>query len=154
MNDAIDRPIGVFDSGFGGLTVLRSLVEQLPNEDFVYLGDTARAPYGPRSIAEVRRFALQGLDHLVEIADRALAHGAGQGAVGPDGLAALQQIAPDQVGRRQVVMAGDGVKRPVQPRRHMGERDARVGVVGGFGDGVEAPGTDVVPDLDLGGQGD
>ena len=60
---ALDRPIGVFDSGFGGLTVLRSLVEQLPNEDFVYLGDTARAPYGPRSIAEVRRFALQGLDH-------------------------------------------------------------------------------------------
>lgn len=65
MNDVIDRPIGVFDSGFGGLTVLRSLVEQLPNEDFLYLGDTARAPYGPRSIAEVRRFALQGLDYLV-----------------------------------------------------------------------------------------
>ena len=40
---ALDRPIGVIDSGFGGLTVLRSLVEQLPNEDFVYLGDTARA---------------------------------------------------------------------------------------------------------------
>ena len=66
MNDAIDRPIGVFDSGFGGLTVLRSLVEQLPNEDFVYLGDTARAPYGPRSIAQVREFALEGLDHLME----------------------------------------------------------------------------------------
>ena len=62
----IDRPIGVFDSGFGGLTVLRSLVDQLPNEDFIYLGDTARAPYGPRAIAEVRRFALEGLDHLVE----------------------------------------------------------------------------------------
>ena len=69
---ALDRPIGVFDSGFGGLTVLRSLVEQLPNEDFVYLGDTARAPYGPRSIAEVRRFALQGLDHLVERGVKAL----------------------------------------------------------------------------------
>lgn len=72
MTDLIDRPIGVFDSGFGGLTVLRSLVEQLPNEDFVYLGDTARAPYGPRSIAEVRRFALQGLDHLVERGVKAL----------------------------------------------------------------------------------
>ena len=58
----IERPIGVFDSGFGGLTVMRSLVEQLPNEDFIYLGDTARAPYGPRSIAEVRAFALEGLD--------------------------------------------------------------------------------------------
>lgn len=64
VTDLLDRPIGVFDSGFGGLTVLRSLVEQLPNEDFLYLGDTARAPYGPRSIAEVRRFALQGLDYL------------------------------------------------------------------------------------------
>jgi glutamate racemase len=68
----IDRPIGVFDSGFGGLTVLRSLVEQLPNEDFIYLGDTARAPYGPRAIAEVRRFALQGLDYLVEQGVKAL----------------------------------------------------------------------------------
>ena len=72
MNAHIDAPIGVFDSGFGGLTVMRSLVEQLPNEDFVYLGDTARAPYGPRSIAEVREFALQGLDHLVERGVKAL----------------------------------------------------------------------------------
>lgn len=69
---AIDQPIGVFDSGFGGLTVVRSLVEQLPNEDLVYLGDTARAPYGPRSIAEVRRFALQGLDFLVDQGVKAL----------------------------------------------------------------------------------
>ena len=72
MSERIDRPIGVFDSGFGGLTVLRSLVEQLPNEDFIYLGDTARAPYGPRTIAEVRAFALEGLDHLVERGVKAL----------------------------------------------------------------------------------
>ncbi len=63
---SIDRPIGVFDSGFGGLTVVRSLVEQLPNEDLLYLGDTARAPYGPRPLAEVRRYALQGLDFLMD----------------------------------------------------------------------------------------
>ena len=44
-----EAPIGVFDSGFGGLTVMRSLVDQLPNEDFIYLGDTARAPYPGRS---------------------------------------------------------------------------------------------------------
>lgn len=72
MTSQIERPIGVFDSGFGGLTVLRSLVEQLPNEDFIYLGDTARAPYGPRAIAEVRRFAIEGLDHLVEQGVKAL----------------------------------------------------------------------------------
>lgn len=61
----VDGPIGIFDSGFGGLTVARALVDQLPNEDIIYLGDTARTPYGPRPIAEVREFALQCLDRLV-----------------------------------------------------------------------------------------
>lgn len=60
-----NAPIGIFDSGFGGLTVARAIVDQLPNEDVVYLGDTARTPYGPRPIAEVRQFALQCLDRLV-----------------------------------------------------------------------------------------
>jgi len=55
MPDA--RPIGVFDSGVGGLTVLHECLVTLPNEDFVYLGDHARLPYGPRPPAEVRRFA-------------------------------------------------------------------------------------------------
>lgn len=69
---SVSQPIGVFDSGFGGLTVVSSLVEQLPNEDLIYLGDTARAPYGPRPIAEVREFALQGLDFLVDKGVKAL----------------------------------------------------------------------------------
>jgi len=51
------RPVGVFDSGVGGLTVLHECLVTLPNEDFVYLGDHARLPYGPRPLAEVRRFA-------------------------------------------------------------------------------------------------
>lgn len=72
MSELVNRPIGIFDSGFGGLTVMRSLVDQLPNEDFVYLGDTARAPYGPRPIAEVREFALQGLDFLAGLDVKAL----------------------------------------------------------------------------------
>jgi glutamate racemase len=55
MPDA--RPIGVFDSGVGGLTVLHECLVTLPNEDFVYLGDHARLPYGPRPLPEVRRFA-------------------------------------------------------------------------------------------------
>jgi glutamate racemase len=53
------RPIGVFDSGVGGLTVLHELLVTLPHEDVVYLGDNARLPYGPRPLAEVRRFALE-----------------------------------------------------------------------------------------------
>ncbi|MBO0841994.1 MAG: glutamate racemase [Nocardioides sp.] len=58
-------PIGIFDSGFGGLTVARSVIDQLPHESILYVGDTARAPYGPRPIAEVREYALECLDHLV-----------------------------------------------------------------------------------------
>jgi glutamate racemase len=52
-----ERPIGVFDSGMGGLTVLHECLVTLPNEDFVYLGDAARLPYGPRPLPEIRRFA-------------------------------------------------------------------------------------------------
>lgn len=72
MTRDLASPIGVFDSGFGGLTVMRALVDQLPNEDFIYLGDTARTPYGPRPIAEVRAFALQGLDYLADHGVRAM----------------------------------------------------------------------------------
>ncbi len=67
-----DAPIGVFDSGFGGLTVARALLDQLPNEDMVYLGDTARAPYGTKSIPEVREYALECLDYLAGTGVKAL----------------------------------------------------------------------------------
>jgi glutamate racemase len=58
-------PIGIFDSGFGGLTVARAVIDQLPHESITYVGDTARQPYGPKPIAEVREYALECLDHLV-----------------------------------------------------------------------------------------
>ena len=61
-----DAPIGIFDSGFGGLTVARAVLDQLPHESVVYFGDTARAPYGPRPIAETRQYALECLDRLVD----------------------------------------------------------------------------------------
>jgi len=61
-----NAPIGIFDSGVGGLTVARSILDQLPNESTLYIGDTARGPYGPRPLAEVREFALESLDFLVE----------------------------------------------------------------------------------------
>ncbi|WP_370615734.1 glutamate racemase [Mumia sp. Pv 4-285] len=69
MNDA---PIGIFDSGFGGMTVARAVIDQLPNEAVSYLGDTARQPYGPQPIADVREFALECLDHLVTQGVKAL----------------------------------------------------------------------------------
>jgi len=68
----ISAPIGIFDSGFGGLTVARAIVDQLPGEDIIYLGDTARAPYGPRPIAQVRQYALACLDALVDMGVKAL----------------------------------------------------------------------------------
>jgi glutamate racemase len=60
------RPIGVFDSGVGGLTVLREMLRRTPAESTIYLGDNARAPYGTRSDDEVRRFSTESIDALVE----------------------------------------------------------------------------------------
>ena len=53
------QPIGVFDSGYGGLTVLKEILQQLPQYDYLYLGDNARAPYGPRSFETVYRYTLE-----------------------------------------------------------------------------------------------
>jgi glutamate racemase len=58
------RPIGVFDSGVGGLTVLHECLVTMPNEDFLYLGDHARLPYGPRPLEEIRRFAFEIAGYL------------------------------------------------------------------------------------------
>ncbi|QTX04308.1 glutamate racemase [Agromyces archimandritae] len=58
-------PIGIFDSGVGGLTVARAVKDQLPNESILYVGDLAHSPYGPKKIADVRRYALAVLDDLV-----------------------------------------------------------------------------------------
>jgi glutamate racemase len=60
-----DAPIGVFDSGVGGLTVARAIIDQLPHESLHYVGDTAHSPYGPKPIADVRQFALEVMDDLV-----------------------------------------------------------------------------------------
>ena len=65
MNAQVDRPIGMFDSGFGGLTVARSVIDLLPSEDLVYIGDTARYPYGPKPASEVRSYAIELATSLV-----------------------------------------------------------------------------------------
>jgi glutamate racemase len=67
-----DAPIGVFDSGVGGLTVARAILDQLPGEEIRYVGDTANGPYGPRPIAEVRELSLRVLDDLVAAGVKAL----------------------------------------------------------------------------------
>ncbi|AWB95005.1 glutamate racemase [Agromyces badenianii] len=60
-----DAPIGIFDSGVGGLTVARAVKDQLPNESILYIGDLEHSPYGPKKIADVRGYALAVLDDLV-----------------------------------------------------------------------------------------
>ena len=66
------QPIGIFDSGVGGLTVARAIIDQLPNESIIYFGDTARGPYGPRPLAEVRGFAIEIMDRLVAAGVKAI----------------------------------------------------------------------------------
>ncbi len=61
-----EKPIGIFDSGFGGLTVARAVMDLLPSEDVVYFGDTARYPYGPKPLDEVREFAFQIAEYLID----------------------------------------------------------------------------------------
>jgi glutamate racemase len=60
------RPIGIFDSGVGGLTVVRAILDLLPHEAVVYFGDTARSPYGPRPVDEIRTFAREIAAHLLD----------------------------------------------------------------------------------------
>src|ERR1043165_9139850 len=60
------RPIGIFDSGFGGLTVMKEIVKELPQYDYLYLGDNARAPYGSRSFETVYEYTLECVKHLFD----------------------------------------------------------------------------------------
>jgi len=66
LSAVADAPIGIFDSGFGGLTVARAIIDQLAHEPVLYLADTNRYPYGEKPIADVRKYALECLDHLVD----------------------------------------------------------------------------------------
>ena len=72
QSNQANQPIGIFDSGLGGLTVARAIIDQLPNESTIYFGDTARGPYGPRPLAEVRSFALEIMDSLVNAGVKAI----------------------------------------------------------------------------------
>lgn len=74
MTAPVDRtaPVGVFDSGVGGLTVARSIIDQLPAENIIYVGDTANGPYGPLPLAQIRAHALAIMDELVERGVKAL----------------------------------------------------------------------------------
>lgn len=118
-SDERRRPIGIFDSGLGGLTVVRALTERLPNETLVYLGDTARVPYGTKSAETVIRYALQIADFLLahEIKYLVVAcNTASAYALGPLGE------------RLDVPLMG-----VVEPGAEIGARRTRSGVIGVLG---------------------
>jgi glutamate racemase len=118
-----DRPIGMFDSGFGGLTVARAMIDLLPHEDLVYVGDTARYPYGPRDLAEVRDFSLEIARHLVEDQNVKLLVVACNTASAA-ALSTLQQQLPVPV---------VGVIEPGARSLTVATRSSRVGVIGTVG---------------------
>ena len=64
--DKENKPIGVFDSGLGGFTVVKEIVKLLPNENIIYLGDTARVPYGTRSNEIIKKFSEENVNFLLE----------------------------------------------------------------------------------------
>lgn len=136
------RPVGLFDSGVGGLTVLRSVRARLPHESTVYLGDGARAPYGPRSDEEVIRFSGECLDHLERHDVKAIVV-----ACNTSSAVALQWL------RRRTETPILGVVRPGALAAAAATRTGRVGVIateatirsGAYPAAIadERPGTDV-----------
>lgn len=121
-----DAPIGVFDSGVGGLTVTRAILDQLPNEAIAYVGDTANGPYGPRPIAEVRALALGIMDDLVSQGVKALVIACNTAS------AAVLRDARE----RYEVGAGIPVVEVIQPAVRAAvraTRNGRVGVIGTVG---------------------
>ena len=112
------RPIGVFDSGVGGLTVLREILRRLPFESTIYLGDNARAPYGVRTDDDVRRFSVQALDALVRRDVKALVV-----ACNTSTSVALGDF------RRRYDLPVLGVVRPGAAAAALATRNRRVGVI-------------------------
>ncbi len=112
------RPIGVFDSGVGGLTVLREIIRRLPGESTLYLGDNGRAPYGVRSDEEVLAFSTESLDALVERDVKALVVACNTStAVGLEAF------------RRRYDLPVLGVIRPGAAAAALATRNRRVGVI-------------------------
>lgn len=112
------RPIGVFDSGVGGLTVLREIVRRTPFESTIYLGDNARTPYGPRPDEEVLAFSTQSLDALVERDVKALVVACNTSTA--VGIGAF---------RRRYALPVLGVIRPGAQAAALSTRNRRVGVI-------------------------
>ncbi|MEA2197657.1 MAG: glutamate racemase [Solirubrobacteraceae bacterium] len=117
------QPVAVFDSGVGGLTVLHELLVSLPTEDYVYLGDTARLPYGDRTQAELQTFAIEIADHLLEAGAKLLVV-----ACNSASAAALDALEAHLEARRLDIDV-IGVIRPATQLAVTGSRNGRIGLL-------------------------
>lgn len=120
---AADRPIGIFDSGVGGLTVARAVIDQLPNESILYVGDTANGPYGPLPIAEVRANALGVMDELVDSGVKLLVIACNSAS------AAVLRDARERYTARYGIPVIEVIQ-PAVRRAVAATREGRVGVIG------------------------
>lgn len=120
MNNA---PIGIFDSGVGGLTVARALVDQLPGESITYIGDTANSPYGPKPIARVRELAMAVMDDLVISGVKALVIACNSAS------AATLRDARERYGVDAKVPVVEVIQ-PAVRRAVLATRNGKVGVIG------------------------
>ena len=115
-------PIGIFDSGVGGLTVYRALHEKLPNEHFVYLGDTARVPYGTKSLATVERYAIENAQFLAARGIKLLVV-----ACNTASALALPKIR-ENIGIETIGVIGPGARKAVEITKNKSE-NPKVGVI-------------------------
>jgi glutamate racemase len=120
MSTRAGQPVAVFDSGVGGLTVLHELLVSLPTEDYLYLGDTARFPYGDRSQAELRAFSLEIAEHLLALGAKLLVVACN--AASSAALDVLEQQIGDEV---DVI----GVVKPATQLAVAGSRTGRIGLL-------------------------
>jgi glutamate racemase len=116
-----ELPIGIFDSGVGGLTVYRALHDRLPNERFVYLGDTARVPYGTKSLATVERYAIENSRFLASLGIKALVV-----ACNTASALALPKIR-EKIGLDVIGVIGPGGRKAVELTRD--KQDPKIGVI-------------------------
>jgi glutamate racemase len=120
MSALPEHPVAVFDSGVGGLTVLHELLVSLPTEDYVYLGDTARFPYGDRGQDELRAFAIEIAEHLLDVGAKLLVVACN--AASSAALDALEL----HIGERIDVI---GVVKPATQLAVAGSRTGRIGLL-------------------------
>lgn len=118
---ANNLPIGIFDSGVGGLTVYRALHNRLPNEHFIYLGDTARVPYGTKSLATVERYAIENSSFLASRGIKMLVV-----ACNTASALALPKIR-EKIGLDVVGVIGPGARKAVELTRE--KENAKIGVI-------------------------